>query len=127
MVARTGAPSKLLALAQGDSSAITSEMVAQAFRDGDELAKEVLRETADLLTIWLGNVVDLLEPDIVVVGGGVGEVVAQWFPHILANLPRWSLNQRCAETPLRLARYGSDAGIAGAAALCLARQRATAS
>jgi len=34
------------------------------------------------------------------------------------ELPKWSINARCCEIPLLLAKYGSDAGIAGAAALC---------
>jgi hypothetical protein len=34
-------------------------------------------------------------------------------------MPAWTLNSRAAEIPLRRARYGAEAGIAGAAALCL--------
>jgi hypothetical protein len=41
-------------------------------------------------------------------------------------LPKWSINTRCAEIPLLRARYGEDAGIAGAAALCLAAPQPTA-
>jgi len=33
-------------------------------------------------------------------------------------LPTWCINARCTEIPVVLAKYGSDAGIAGAAALC---------
>lgn len=111
--------SKMLDLAGGKADTLTTEMVAQAWRAGDPTATEVLRETADLLTIWLGNVVDVLEPDVMVVGGGVGEVISHWFDYIQALLPKWSINQRCAEIPLKLARYNADAGLAGAAALCL--------
>jgi hypothetical protein len=34
------------------------------------------------------------------------------------NLQRWAINPRATEIPLVLARYGTDAGIAGAAAIC---------
>ncbi len=112
--------SRMLEIASGSVEAVTAEIVAEAWRGGDQLATEVLRETAELLAIWLGNVVDVLEPDVMVVGGGVGEVVSQWFDYIQGLLPKWSINQRCSEIPLRLAKYSSDAGIAGAAALCLA-------
>jgi glucokinase len=111
--------SRLLELAGGDPAGITGEVVGQAWRTGDETATEVLRETAELLAIWLGNVVDLLEPDVMVIGGGVGELVAAWFPLVRKLLPSWSINQRCQEIPLVLAHYKADAGIAGAAALCL--------
>jgi glucokinase len=111
--------STMLDLALGDPSAITTEIVAQAWRAGDELAQEVLEETSEVITIWLGSVIDLLEPDVIVIGGGVGELVSHWFPQISNWLRDWCINQRCAEIPLKLAKYSADAGIAGAAALCL--------
>ncbi len=110
----------LMQLAHGDVSAITTEMVAAAWRAGDPIATAVLRETADLLSIWLGNTIDLLEPDVIVVGGGVGELISNFFPDISRQLPKWSINQRCCEIPIKLAYYSADAGIAGGAALCLA-------
>lgn len=115
-----GRDSRILALTGGDPRKITCENVAQAWRSGDQLAQVVLRETAGLLAIWLGNVIDLLEPDVIVIGGGVGELMAEWFDFIRGVLPKWSINQRCREIPLLLAKYKEDAGIAGAAALCLA-------
>lgn len=105
--------------AQEMGRVITCEAVADAWHAGDPKAEEVLRETAELLAIWLGNVIDFLEPDVIVVGGGVGELMSNWFDHIRELLPKWSINQRCCEIPLVLARYKADAGIAGAAALCL--------
>ncbi len=81
------------------------------------MAKEVLTETAHLLTIWLGSIVDLLEPDVMVMGGGVAELMSSFFVKMSADLPAWAINKRAGEIPLVLARYGNDAGIAGAAAL----------
>jgi len=115
--------SKMVELAGGNVNAVTAEIVAQAWRAGDPLATRVLEETADLLAIWLGNIVDLLEPKIMVIGGGVGELASHWFHHIQEQLPKWSVNQRCNEIPLKLARYNADAGLAGAAALCLSGAR----
>lgn len=109
----------LLKLAQGEVNSITAEMVSQAWTCGDALATEILLETADILTVWLGNVIDLLEPDVIVVGGGVGELMSHFFDRISENLPKWSINQRCQEIPLKLARYVANSGIAGGAALCL--------
>jgi len=111
--------SKMLELASGDPAQVTAEIVGEAFRKGDALASEVLLETADLLAVWLGNVIDLLEPEVIVFGGGVAPMMSAFLGHIRAQLPRWSINQRCQEIPLLLGRYGADAGIAGAAALCL--------
>lgn len=110
---------KLMALAGSNPDSITSETIGAAWHAGDKFAASILRETADLLAIWLGNIVDLLEPDAIVFGGGMGALMSEWFPYIRKQLPRWSINSRCAEIPLVSARYGEDSGIAGGAALCL--------
>jgi len=76
----------------------------------------------DLLTIWLGNVVDLLEPEVIVIGGGLGSHLTEWFEAIRSGLPKWSINTRASEIPILPAKYGADAGIAGSAALWLREQ-----
>jgi len=108
---------RILELAGGNLDAVRAEHVGQAFREGDALANEILGETAHLLTVWLGNIVDLLEPDVMVVGGGLAELMSSFFASISKNLPRCAINQRANEIPLVMARYGADAGIAGAAAI----------
>ncbi|HWZ77311.1 MAG TPA: ROK family protein [Candidatus Sulfotelmatobacter sp.] len=108
----------ILDLVKGDISSITSQHVGKAFESGDPLAREVLEETVHLLTIWLGNIVDLLDPDVIVVGGGVAAMLRSFFEEIKCELPDWCVNPRASEIPLLMAHYGADAGIAGGAALC---------
>jgi glucokinase len=112
--------SALLALAHGDAAALTAEMVGKAYANGDALAREVLQETAELLTVWLGSMVDLLDPDILVMGGGVAAMLQPFFAEIKSKLPGWCVNPHATDIPLVLAHYGADAGIAGGAALCAA-------
>ena len=110
--------SSLLDLAGGKLDRVTSEMVGAAASAGDLAASEVLRETVELLSFWFGNIVDLLEPDVMIVGGGVASMLKPFLGQIRARLPACCVNQRCQEIPLVSARYGEDAGIAGGAALC---------
>ncbi|MGA2097039.1 MAG: ROK family protein [Candidatus Acidiferrum sp.] len=110
--------SRILPLAGGSTDAVTAEIVAEAVRQGDVLAAETLRETADLLAIWVGNVIDLLEPDVFIFGGGVAQLMSGFFGRMQEQLASWCVNTRAGEMPMVLAKYGSDAGIAGAAALC---------
>jgi len=112
-------PSAMLDLADGKIASVTSELVGRAYAAGDQLAGEVLRETAELLTVWLGNIVDLLDPDVLVMGGGVAAMLQPFFADIKNSLPQWCVNPFAAEIPLLLAHYGADAGVAGGAALCL--------
>jgi glucokinase len=111
---------KMLALAGDAANAVNTEIVAEAFQQGDPLAAQILQETADFLAIWAGNIIDLLEPDVFIFGGGLSQLMSGFFPRIREQLSHWCVNQRFAEIPMVLAHYGSDAGIAGAAALCRA-------
>ena len=117
-LAESNTPSRMRELAGGKVEKLTAEDVAEAFYAGDALARGTLESTADLLTVWLGNLIDLLEPDAIVFGGGVARLMSEFFPRMQTELPKWSLNGRCCEIPLLLGKYYSDAGIAGAAALC---------
>jgi len=108
----------LLTLAGGNPLAVTAELVATAWRGGDPLATTILEETSDLLAIWLGNMIDLFDPEVIVVGGGMSELIVGWSGRIRQQIPKWTVNSRCGETPFVRAQYGEDSGIVGAAALC---------
>jgi glucokinase len=114
----TNSNSAILELAHGNLAAVTSELVGQAFATGDPLAREILLETVEVLTPWLGNIVDLLDPDVLVMGGGVAAMLKPFFDEIKNRLPAWCVNPRANDIPLVMAHYGADAGIAGGAALC---------
>ncbi len=108
----------ILDLAKGNIEAVTSEMVGHAYAGGDQLAKQILQETVKLLALWLSNIVDLLEPDVIIVGGGVAAMLSPFFGDLSKWLAEYCINSRCLEIPLLKAHYGADAGIAGGAALC---------
>ena len=114
---RPGDSSVLLSLAGGDVNAVTGEMVGQAFAKGDRVAKEVLDQTGDYLSFWLGNVIDLLEPEVIVIGGGVSLMLRRFFKEMSLRLR--CENQRGSEIPILPSHYGDDAGIAGGAAICV--------
>jgi glucokinase len=109
--------SVILDLVAGNLDHITSETVGQAYAKGDPLAREVLLETVEFLTIWLGSMIDLLDPDVLILGGGAATMLQPFYGEIRDRLPRWCVNSRCQEIPLVRANYGNEAGIAGGAAL----------
>ena len=75
-------------------------------------------ETVELLAPWLGNIVDLFDPDVIVIGGGVAAMLKPFFEELKLQIPKWCVNPHVSEIPLVMAHYGADAGIAGGAALC---------
>jgi len=108
----------LLTLAGGSAAAIRCEMVGRAASEGDALAQEILSETIEFLAAWLGNIVDLLEPEVMILGGGVAEMLRPHFGELQARMKNWCVNPRYAEISLLAAHYGENSGIAGGAALC---------
>ncbi len=117
-LAEAKAASAMLDMVNGNAAAVTSEHVAKAYSAGDAVARQVLEETVELVTIWLGNIVDILDPDVIVMGGGVAAMLSPFFDGIRQQLPRWCVNPHVSKIPLLLAHYKADAGIAGGAALC---------
>ncbi|HKF25897.1 MAG TPA: ROK family protein, partial [Candidatus Acidoferrum sp.] len=118
ITAKGEAGAALLALAGGEPAAVRSEMIGRASEAGDPLARQLVAETVEYLAVWLGNIVDLLEPDVMILGGGVSEMLRPHFPQIHTRLKDWCVNARCGEIPLVSAHYGENSGIAGGAALC---------
>ena len=115
--AQPAAGKAILELSGGNLDLVTSESIGKAYSNGDPLAREILLDTVEFLTIWLGNVIDLLEPDVIIMGGGVSTMLRPFFGEVRERLPRWSINSRCQEIPIIPANYGNEAGIAGGAAL----------
>ncbi|HEX6643880.1 MAG TPA: ROK family protein [Gemmatimonadales bacterium] len=66
-----GAESGMPARVGGDFSRITAQLVYQAAEDGDELAREVVHDTAHFLGAGIANLVNIFNPEVVVVCGGV--------------------------------------------------------
>jgi glucokinase len=113
--------SEMLRLAGGKMEAVTGEIVGAAAGHGDLVATEVLNETAERLAIWLGNDIELLEPDVIVVGGGVGHLMISYVAKIRESLETWAINPRWREIPIVEAKYGPESAMVGAAALGLSR------
>jgi glucokinase len=113
-----GSKSSMLYLAGGNLEAVTGEIVGKAFASGDPLATEILTETAEMVALWLGNMIDLLDPHVIVVGGGAAALIQPFFDRIRRRIPQLTVNPRANEVSIVSSRYGADSGIAGGAALC---------
>lgn len=94
-----------------------AEHVFAAFREGDEVASRIIDDGIRYLAIGLANVVHLLNPRVIVIGGGVAGAGEMFFTPLRERLSN-SLMPSFADTfELRPAELGADAGVIGAAAL----------
>ena len=112
-----GGKSSMLELA-GSLDEVTGEIVGKAYAAGDPLATEILTETADMVALWLGNMIDVLDPHVIVIGGGAAALLQPFFERMRQRIPKLTVNPRSSEVPIVSSRYGADSGIAGGAALC---------
>ena len=114
-----GAGADLLASVGGNLDEITGELVGESAVAGSAFARDVVATIGRLLGIGLASIVNIFDPEVIVIGGGaaagtgallLGPAQESMMAHVLG--PAW-------RTPVRVvpAELGNDAGVVGAAAL----------
>ncbi len=106
----------ILDAAGGDVDAVTAEAVVKAAMDGDETATRILMEAGVILGRTLVGLVNVLNPQLVVVGGGIGESASFMVDRAAEIIAEEALAGR-RDVQVVQAELGSDAGVLGAAAL----------
>jgi len=106
--------------ALGAGREVSGRHVSLAARDGDEAAIRIFREVGRRLGEGIGGLVNVLDPEVVVVGGGVAEEGALLLePARRAFREAVEAPEHRPEVPIIEAALGNDAGAIGAAALAL--------
>jgi len=87
--------------------------IVDAARQGDEAAQASLDRYAERLARALAQVINLLDPDVIVLGGGLSNIAVlyddvprRWVPHVFSDV---------VTTPLHAATHGDSSGVRGAA------------
>ena len=109
---------RLLDLAGGDIEAITGPLITEAAQDGDEFAIEQLETLGRWLGEGIATLTAVLDPAVVVIGGGVSEAGDLLIEPIRSHFRR-NLTGRTyrPELQIRKAELGNRAGMIGAADL----------
>lgn len=102
--------------ANDDLDAITDGTVITAAAEGDAVAQEILDRAADVFGRAMVGMVNLLDPQLIVVGGGLGQKSPIWVDAAKTAIQREALAGR-ADVRVLPAELGNDAGVVGAAAL----------
>lgn len=100
---------------------LTSEKIYQAGREGDELALEVFRRMGVYLGIGLGSLINLLNPEIVVIGGGLSNGWELFEKHMHQQVIERAFPIPARRVKIVRAQCGDDAGLLGAARLAFTR------
>lgn len=110
-------------LAKGDSKNITSRMVFDAADDGDPVAQGVVDLTIQNVSIGLGMLINVFNPEALVIGGGVVQGLQRHWEKLKATVIEKSLPGYGPATPLTATRLGDDVSLLGAAQLAFRQAR----
>jgi glucokinase len=106
----------LVSMVGGDPKKITAQIVYEASKRGDIVAREVVRETARFLGAGVSNLLNIFNPDVVVMAGGVTQAGDELFKPLRAEVKRRAFKpavQACRIVPGALPL---SAGVVGAIA-----------
>jgi len=93
--------------------------VELAARQGDKKAIRVIEQTAHYLAIGIANLVNIFNPELVILGGGVSKMRELLLTPIRKEFKRYALTLPAKSVKITRAKLGTEAGVLGAAALCL--------
>lgn len=111
-----GEPSAMPVMVGGDLSRLTAALVYQAAREGDRLALEVVRETARLLGAGVANLLNIFNPDVVVLAGGVTQAGDALFEPMRAEVRRRAFKPAVDACRIVPGALQGRAGVVGAIA-----------
>jgi glucokinase len=106
-------------LIQGNLNQLTTEIIFKAEKKGDILASEVINQACIYLGAGIASAVNLLNPEIVVIGGGVSEGGVGFIRRIEREVKKRAFPSATKNLKVVKAKLGNDAGFIGAAMLCL--------
>lgn len=113
---QAGAPSTIAELVGGQLEAVTAQHVYDAARDGDELALEVVRDAARYLGAGIANLINIFNPEVVVVCGGVTQAGDRLFGPLRQEVTRRAFRPAVEACRIVPGELSGSAGVYGAAA-----------
>ena len=116
---KNGTPSVLCDLVQGDLERITFESVIQAADQGDAVALGALQEVGAQLGIGVANLVNVFNPELIVLGGALNRASSVLLPIVEKTISENALTPACENVRVAASAHGTDACLMGAVALVL--------
>lgn len=119
---KQGASSVLRSQVEGDLDHVNVALIANAANSGDAFACQIMMEIGRYLGIGVASLVNLLNPDLVIIGGGVILAGAPLFEQIRQGVAMRALKAPGERVKIVPAQLGVDAPAIGAAALVMIEQ-----
>ena len=120
---KCGVPTLIADLAEGDLERISAKLVAQAAAQGDMEAQEILDEAMTYLGVGMANLVNLFNPELIVIGGGLTKMGARLFDPVRRIIDRRAFRTAAQVVKIVPAQLGDDVGVLGAAAVAMLSEK----
>jgi glucokinase len=114
-----GEKSSLIEMVKGEIESITAETVGTAARNGDSLAQDVLSQAANYLGVGLVNLVNIFNPEMIVLGGGMSELGDLFIDPAKRVVAERAFPVSAQTVRIVTAQLGNEAGVYGAAVFAL--------
>lgn len=114
---KNGRGDSLLPYADGEPRRLTAKAVGKALADGNPRAAEILGRVGTYLGIGLSSVINILNPALIVIGGGVAELSEAFMPNLVRELELRAFPALRQAVRIEKASLGRRAGALGASAL----------
>jgi len=114
-----GEKSSLVEMAEGKIESITAETVGTAARNGDSLALDVLSRAANYLGVGMVNLVNIFNPEMIVLGGGMAKLGSLFIDPAKRVVAERAFPISAQAVRIVTAQLGNEAGVYGAAAFAL--------
>lgn len=114
---KAGRHTLIKSMVNGNLSSITPEVISNAANRNDKLAIAFWKEVGERVGIVLSGIINLLNPERVIIGGGLANAGVVLFKSIRDTIDERALPIHKRTVKIIKARLGADAGIVGAGAL----------
>jgi glucokinase len=114
-----GVPTLIAELSGGEAENVSAKLVAQAADQGDWEANAILDQAMAYLGVGMANLINLLNPELLVIGGGLTKMGNRLFEPVRRAIDLRAFATAARAVELRRAQLGDDVGLLGSAAVAM--------
>ena len=124
---KEGAATSILRYVDGDIDKVNAEAIHKAAQAGDKVASELIARTAYYLGVGLANLINIFNPEVIVIGGGLSNIGDILLKPAFEEAGRRAFKQAYQAVRFARAELGRNSGVLGAAVFALEQIRSTGS
>ncbi|MGB2705245.1 MAG: ROK family protein [Candidatus Omnitrophota bacterium] len=114
-----GVGTKIVDMAGGEAANITAETVVNAAQERDEIASDLLKTAGTNLSVRVAYLMNLFEPEVVIIGGGAEKAKDFFLNPLVANVKKLVLRSALGRAKVAPAILGEEARVKGSAFLAI--------